>query len=223
MSSLIKLCRYLAGQDKKHVATFVTISRQAGAGGITIGEKLAALLTQSLSKTRAWPVFDKLLVDEVIKDHKLPERVRAVMKEDYVPAIEEHLNGFLGVNPPRSTLVERTNQTMQHLARMGGCIIVGRGGSEATQLIPGGVHIRLVGSIEKRTAHLAQHFKWNERKSKEFLVKEDRGRALYLKKYFSQDIDNPVLYDLVINTDSISYDEAAILIKDLVMMKITKG
>lgn len=39
--------------------------------------------------------------------------------------------------------------------------------------------------------------------------REDLGRRRYLQKYFDQDIDNPLLYHMVINTDLVPYEDAA--------------
>ena len=38
-----------------------------------------------------------------------------------------------------------------------------------------------------------------------------------MKKYFKADVDDPLLYDLTINTDRISHDQAARLIADAVL------
>jgi cytidylate kinase len=43
---------------------------------------------------------------------------------------------------------------------------------------------------------------------------EDRGRKRYLKKYFGKDIDDPLSYHLILNTDGVGYEEAARLIGD---------
>jgi cytidylate kinase len=53
----------------------------------------------------------------------------------------------------------------------------------------------------------------------QFIEKEDRGRERYLKKYFKADLNDPLLYDLVINTDRITYDHAARLIADAVLKR----
>ena len=51
----------------------------------------------------------------------------------------------------------------------------------------------------------------------EFIRKEDRGRERYLKKYFEADVDDPLLYDLTINIDRITYELAAKLIAEAVL------
>jgi cytidylate kinase len=42
----------------------------------------------------------------------------------------------------------------------------------------------------------------------------DQGRKRYVTKYYEKDIDDPLLYHLVINTDRVSYPEAARVIAD---------
>ena len=49
--------------------------------------------------------------------------------------------------------------------------------------------------------------------------REDRGRNRYLKKYFDTDIEDPLLYHLIINTDLIPYEEAARIIADAVLKR----
>jgi len=51
--------------------------------------------------------------------------------------------------------------------------------------------------------------------------KEDRGRQRYLRKYFRADIDDPLIYHLVINTDRFSEDQAARLIAEAVLRRGT--
>ena len=55
--------------------------------------------------------------------------------------------------------------------------------------------------------------------AEEFLKTEDEGRKSYLKNYFGKNIDDPLLYDLVINTDLISYEEAAHMIGRAVILR----
>ena len=74
------------------------------------------------------------------------------------------------------------------------------------------LHVRLVGSLAKRVEHMQGLNGWNVKQAREFVEREDLGRRRYLKKYFSMDIDDPLLYHLVINTDIMPYEDAARLI-----------
>ena len=45
----------------------------------------------------------------------------------------------------------------------------------------------------------------------------DRGRKRYLRKHYGKDVNNPLLYHLVINTDLVDYDSAAALIGNVIL------
>ncbi len=102
-------------------------------------------------------------------------------------------------------------------------ILVGRGANIVTKKLENGFHVRLVGSIDKRIAHLNEYYGFSPKRAAEFLKKEDDGRRNYLKKYFDKNIDNPLLYDLVINTDNISYEETVRLIGHAVLKQVKRG
>jgi cytidylate kinase len=103
---------------------------------------------------------------------------------------------------------------------MGRVILVGRGSANITNKIAGGVHVRLIGSFKRRKEYTKAYFKCNDTEAEGIIHNEDKGRGEYLKQNFGQDIDDPLFYDLVINTDLVSYDQAVLLIGSLVVMKI---
>src|ERR1035441_665491 len=71
----------------------VTISRQTGSGAHAVAEKLAACL-QALSPAHAcpWTVFDRNLVEKVLEDHNLPQRLAQFMPEDRVTEIADTMD-----------------------------------------------------------------------------------------------------------------------------------
>lgn len=199
------------------VRPFVTISRQAGAGGITVSEKLAQYLNEHDSKLCPWTVFDQNLIEKVREEHNLPERFAPYMGEDKINEIDDTLEELFGLHPAKWALVHRTTETILHLGQMGRCILVGRGAHVVTAKFPGGFHVRLIGSLEKRVRHIQEYYDFNRKEAAEFIKKEDRDRAGYVKKYFDRKIDDPLLYHLVINTDLVSYEDAAKIISAAVL------
>ena len=71
----------------------VTISRETGAGAITIGQMVTDSF-QALEKGRlhSWALFDQNIVKAVLEDQSLPERLEEFIKEEAKPAVkdEEH-------------------------------------------------------------------------------------------------------------------------------------
>ena len=201
-------------------APFVTISRQAGAGGITIGRLLARYLNERDGKNApAWTVFDKNLVAEVLKTYNLPEKCQEFMNEDKISEIDDILAELFRLHPAKWTLVQKTTRTILHLSQLGHAILVGRGANVITRKLHGGFHVRLVGSMTRRLRHLQEYYGFNSKQAADFIKSEDKGRKDYLKTYFDRNIDDPLLYDIIINTDFVSAEEAAHIIGRAVLSR----
>ena len=191
----------------------LTISRQTGSGGRTIADKVAALLDAWEKPHHCpWTVFDRDLVERVLADHNLPARIAKFMRQETTLGINAGVREILGVQPSQWTLVHYTTDTLLRLARMGGVILIGRGGSVVTSTLKNCFHVRLVAPLQKRVRQASEFYHMNESQAYEFVDSEDRERRRYLKKYFAEDIDNPLLYHLIINTDQMGFDGAAELI-----------
>lgn len=214
MDCLVRCARDAAQNgEERPVQAFVTISRQVGAGGITIGEKLALYLKErDKAATCPWTVFDRNLVERVLEEHRLSEEFAKFMPEKKVSEIQDMIEEMCGLHPDEWALAYKTKETILHLAYSGNVVIVGRGGNLLTRRLAQGFHVRLVGSMKKRVTHVQEYYGMNEREAVEFITEEDKGRKDYLRYHFDKDIDDPMLYHLVINTDLISYDDGAQII-----------
>ncbi|HEY8240649.1 MAG TPA: cytidylate kinase family protein, partial [Kiritimatiellia bacterium] len=136
---------------------FVTISRQTGAGGITVGRLLSAYLqTQGIAAGDGtpWKVFDRDLIAEVLRACDLPARVEPYMTESKTSEFNDSLEEMFGLHPAKWLLVKKTSETILHLAGLGHVILVGRGANVVTAKLDGGFHVRLVGSFARRVEHL---------------------------------------------------------------------
>ncbi len=190
----------------------ITISRLAGSGGRTIASKLAEYLQTHAPVDCPWTVFDRNLLEKVLEDHHLPKRMADLMPENHKPMLGDMLEELLGVHPASWTLVQQTAETILRLARMGYVILVGRGANIITSKLENVLHVRLVGSLEKRAEQARQVYEFDKKSALEWIHKQDKGRRRYLSEHFGKDIDDPLLYHMVINTDRVSYDDAARLI-----------
>ena len=128
--------------------------------------------------------------------------------------MSDTLDELFGLHPSTWTLVRKTADTILHLAELGNVVIIGRGANIITKNLDSAFHVRLVGSETKRIEHLRAYKHLSLEAASEYLRDEDLGRKRYVKKYYAADIDDPLLYHLVINTDLLSYGEAARTIAD---------
>jgi Cytidylate kinase-like family len=191
----------------------VTISRQTGSGAHIVAEKLAVRL-QAVSPKDAcpWTVFDRNLVEKVLEDHNLPQRLAQFMPEDRVSEIADTMDELFGLHPPSWTLVRQTADTILRLAELGSVILIGRGANIITSKLDYVFHVRLVGSLERRVKHIQEVGHLSKEAALKLIRREDRGRDRYLKKYFNKDPKDPLLYHLIVNTDLVPHEEAALII-----------
>jgi cytidylate kinase len=197
----------------------VTISRMTGAGGRTVAGKLAEYLQAHAAGACPWTVFDKHLMEKVLEDHHLSKEVAKYQPESHKPFIRDALEEILGLHPSSWTLVQHTAETIWKLANMGCVILVGRGASVVTASLKHVYHVRLVGSQEQRAQRVQEVYHLDPKAALEFVKTNDTGRRRYVKDHYHKDIDDPVLYDLVINTDNTSYENAARLIGEAVIQR----
>ena len=205
-------------RERQHPA--ITVSRQTGAGGKPIAASLAEYLQRHGPKTqRPWTVFDKNLVEQVLADHKLPREIARYMPEDKISQISYMVEELLGLHPSSWTLLHQTIETILHLAQIGNVILVGRAANVVTTGLEHVFHVRLVGSEEKRVKLVEDYYSLGHKAAVAFMRKEDRARERFVKKHFGKDINDPLLYDLTINTDRVSFEEATRLIGETVIHK----
>lgn len=194
-----------------------TISRQAGSGGLIVAKLLADRLSAGSSKPGvAWTVFDKNLMEFAMDDMRLPSRLSTALPENKVSSVADAIEELFGLHPSSWTMVQKVSETILHLAMLGGVILLGRGSAVVTANLEHVFHVRVVGSLERRVDRIMKAFELSRRAALHLIERDDKGRARYLKKNFGAEVDDPLLYDLTINTDRIDLPAAAGLIADYV-------
>lgn len=204
-----------AAQNRIYRRTAVTISRQCGARAIPIGHCLADSL--STMGGGPWVLFDDNLVRQILADHDLPQRLSRFMPEDAPSLVDDALCELLGVHPSDWTMFQHTADTIYRLASLGRAIIVGRGGHRVTCGMPSVLHVRLVGALDRRISHMQRTLGVGDSESRAHVHRTDRARRRYVMAHFDRDIDDPLDYDLTLNTDNLSDEDAARAIASLVV------
>ena len=196
----------------------VTISRQAGCGGVIVAEKLANYLQQhSPSHGPSWTVFDRDLMNQVLADHNLPDHLAKFLPEDRVSAIEDTLADIFRVRPTSHKLVEQTAETILKFAELGNVILVGRAGNIVTAKLPRVLHVRLVAPLDDRIDRICRDDHKSPAEARKFCLEEESARARYVKTYYNADINDPLQYHLVINTSRVGYENTARMIGEAVL------
>ena len=205
---------------KLHPGPTITLSRQAGIGATFICEKLTEYFNKNaIPGYNDWTYFDRNLMEKIMEDHDLPDHFRKYLSEEKPGKIDSWISEMLGISPSKFLLLHKTSQTILKLASFGNVILVGRGANIITSIFPNTFHIRLVAPLEFRIDNAAKLYNIEKKKAAEFIKDEDEARKDYIWKYFHKNIEDPLLYHAVINTNLLKPEEVAEIIGHCVMKR----
>ena len=193
----------------------VTISHETGAGAHEVGERVRDLLDASeRSVVQHWTVLDRQLVERTLEEHHLPLQLAKKMPEDKRSYLDDVLDDLFGLRPPSWVLIPQMVETIVHLAQTGHVVLIGRGATVVTSQLPNVFHVRLVASLKTRIRRVQKSQELSAEEASRFVEKEDRGRQRYVRANFQAHLGDALLYHMVLNTDLMSFDDAASLIAE---------
>jgi cytidylate kinase len=204
----------------------ITVGRQIGAGGRSVGHILATRLEADF--------LDSKLIDEVAHRLELPkEEVEA--EDEHPGSLLSRLLLALGAantepnippetstwNPPnidpvfdtRRAVLELTQQVIREAARTDNVVIIGRGGAYILSDHPGALHVFLRADQAVRVRTIMEREEKTEDEARRRLKQADENWTAYIKQVYGHDRNLPSHYDLVLDTGRLGYDAtvAAIL------------
>ncbi|MBI3299323.1 MAG: cytidylate kinase-like family protein [Elusimicrobia bacterium] len=190
---------------------FVTVSRQAGAGGHAFAEAFLRELAQEPGRElyHGWEAFDQALCDKVASDAGLRVIRDAILDERFRGSVEDSVTQFMAGLSPQLKVYHHMFRTIRTLATVGKAVIVGRAAACFTRDLPTGIHIRLVASRESRILRLSGRLGVSKRDAERRLDALDKSREALVREYFHKDIEDPMLYDATWNTDMVPVESVA--------------
>ena len=206
-------------QTKPQQWPFVTISRQAGAGGHTVAKTILKIIQKQDEQEAGWDgwhVFDQQICEMVLEDKALNVSLESLLEERYQTQIGEFVLELFGRQSPQDLVIKRVAKTVRSLATLGKAIIVGRAGAFITRDLAAGVHIRLVASEAFRIQTLMQQEGISKDAAKALMIQRDQNRKRLLKSHFNAAIEDPLLYHAVWNMDRLSAETVAAATLELI-------
>jgi cytidylate kinase len=200
----LQLTQQRAREELRRSAPTITISRERGSGGSSIGRLAAERL--------GFAIFDSEIVDHVARSAAVDRMV--------VARLDEHSQRSIGSRservslarhfPPQSYMAHLT-RTLLTIGENGQAVVIGRG---AHLILPleRCFRVRVIAPQEVRILRLVTGSGIDRRQAEAQLADTDKQRAEFIRENFQQADSNPLLYDLVINTGRIELNTAAELI-----------
>lgn len=205
--------------NKKFV---VTINRELGSGGRTIGSKLAERLNVKF--------YDKALIKELTKKFELSveelEKVKASKRNWWNDFVQNYLNRYnveerfnVETNIATTENIFRVeSQFLKELAADESCVIAGRSGFYIFRNEPNAIKVLIQSTMEKRIERVMEKQGLSEEEAKKVIAKVDKGREKYTQEFSGTSRYDTRNYDLVINVANLTEDEAV----DVIMEYISK-
>lgn len=198
----------------------ITISRQFGAGGKTLGKKVADALgytfahTEIIQKIAEMARVSPAWVESVEKEAggRLQRVVSKMVSKPLLERVLKDEQGYIDEEIYIDYLVVLINQ----MAEEDNIVFLGRGSQYILNDLPGAFHILLINTFKNRVRFMMDNYDMTEKSATQLVKNEEKRRSNLYKKIGKQDYDKPDLYHLVINMARVDLDHAAQLIYDLI-------
>ena len=175
----------------------ITLARQVAAFGDEVGAELA-----------------KKLNYDFIKRTDIEKRIIELgFPEDKLPKYDERKPGFFAsLVKDRDEYFNLTQYALLEAAQKNNVVIIGRGAFALFANVPNHISVRLVADEKSRLDRLEKEFGWSEKQARQRITKSDENRNGFHKNFYNIDVDNPINFDLVINTGKVSVENTADII-----------
>lgn len=185
----------------------VTISHQMGTGGAEIGMALAQRV--------GFRYVDQELIQDAVRRYGLAEAKLSHLDESK-PTLFERFD------TETRHYITILQTTLLDFAEADDVVLMGRGGQWLLRGIPHVLRVRIIAPLEqrvrqwiKRTAELTGETP-NQRAVADLVRRDDTERAGRMRYLYEVDIADPILYDVVVNTEKLAAGAVVEMIEHLV-------
>lgn len=183
----------------------ITINRELGSGGRTIGRKLAEKLGVNY--------YDKAIIEGLTEKYGLSaeqiEQYKAE-KKSWWSEMKDSLLGSHGDEPAKPTtasMFETERQILESIAKEESCVVAGRTGFLIFREWKNRLNIFIQASTEHRIERLISKGRTYQ-DALDTIDVVDEGREEYLKKYSDRSRYDTRNYDIVLSMDHLTEDDA---------------
>jgi cytidylate kinase len=190
----------------------ITISRQFGAGGRSLGEMIATeldykfvddLVIQELAK-KAKVTTDDIKDMERTSGSVLSKIISSMLSRNYMERIVGEGKGYIN----EVIYVELIKDVLTNFARQGNVVLLGRGGQYILKDFKDAFHILLVADMERRIKFMQQFYSMTDAQAEKAVKQGNERRRNLYKKLGYTDYNSPNLYHIVLNMSRLSMDHA---------------
>ena len=194
----------------------ITINREVGSGGRTVGRIVAEKLGVKYC--------DKAVIDGLTQKFGLStERIEEIkaQKKSWWNDINNYYQTLVNsatmpmeaeVKLDNATMFETEKHILQDLAAHESCVVAGRTGFMVFREWPNHLNVFIQASMEHRVKRVMRRQQVNEQEARDIIARMDATREAYIKKYEDTSRYDTRNYQLVISMDDLTEEDAAEII-----------
>ena len=185
-------------------APCIALSRLPGSGAAELAHQVAEWLD--------YGCFGIEIVDRIAREQHIRRELVAGLDEHVRSGLERYVIDAFRSRPfSESDYLRAVVHTVATLGERGMAVIVGRGAPFILQP-DRALRVLVVAPRSVRLDRIAKEERLARPDAERVLDERDRDRQEFLRHQFGVDPDDPTLYDLVLNTGSLSIEAAATLV-----------
>lgn len=174
---------------------WVTVSKQLGSNGVELARELGRELD--------WQVFDREIVASIAAQTKMRDAVLSRLDERAISAFNDYLAQMLVPNDPgQLAYLAKLVSVIWGLARQGNAIILGRGANWFLNA-RFGLRLRTIAPLEIRAARVAREEGIGLAEAGRKIKEHEAKQAAFIRQVYGREIDDPLGYDIVLNTGDV--------------------
>jgi len=174
----------------------VTISREFGSNANEVAQKLAEILK--------WQVFDREIVDYIATTAHIRKSVIESFDERKQGEIQTWVQTIIdsdSLNPDH--YLNHLMNVLLVIAEHGQAIILGRGANFILDPKKA-LRVKIAAPYKTRLLKIMHEMDLSKKDAHRIIAEKDNQRLAYIRQHFHRDADDPLFYDLVINTEFMS-------------------
>ena len=190
----------------------ITVSKEPGAGGNILAQKIAERLDLDL--------FNRDIIKEIAESAKISASVIETLEKERLSGVEDFISSLVNKHYLYPGLyLEHLMKVVCTIAEHGRAVIVGRG---ANFILPPKKRfsVRMVAPLDVRIKNISRRFGVSADEAKRRIIQRESRRRAFVRQSFNADISDPLHYDLTINTGNLSMESAVEAVIGAVMVTL---
>lgn len=190
----------------------ITLSNSFGSNGVAIAHRVGEML--------GIPTYDREIVEHIATTAKVRTETVETLDEVVQGQIEDYIAArFRERKFDQSDYLMALTRTIMGLWGHGTCVMIGRGACHIVYR-KNALAVRIVAATPFRVEFVQKLLDVAEKEARRRMERMDSERDTFIRRLFNEDIDDPLVYDMVINRTGLTDEDCAALIVEAYRKKL---